>query len=494
MDQNNYGQTDNNLPGQNPVSQSDVPQNLPGQNSGDEPVVPQDLPGQQSIGQTPSSPNLSEKKPTKIFRTNIKSNNNSTIFVLIVTVVVIIIIGLIILFSGGDGESTGEAPAVVLPDSGSGENVIDVVEEPLIGVEKDSILRSEDSGLSFETYFFLATEERLGSVDVLNISFHPKMEGEIVVSTYDDGLFINKESSVNKWNVIYFPQQKIYSFIIDKYDPDYRAFASGVVSENGRIFRTEDKGETWRAVYAEPGDRTYVSSLTQDPVNQNIIIAGTSAGTLIRSVDGGDTWNNIGQDITGKISDFTHDSDGTSMTYLLVEGREIYHSYDAGLNWLDWEDVKDQEIRDLNTQATALSRAGDRDGYIRLREQSAALRDKDREEGRPTGIVTIVADPNRTGILYAGLRRGLYRSVDYGKYWQPVNIIESAEKFAITSIAVNPDNSDEISFVAGNSFYRSVNNGVSWAVTPLDKTRNASFVAYDPFDTNVIYIGLSAEK
>jgi hypothetical protein len=97
-------------------------------------------------------------------------------------------------------------------------------------------------------------------------------------------------------------------------------------------------------------------------------------------------------------------------------------------------------------------------------------------------------------VLYATLSKGVYRSSNFGKYWKQINIIESAERYPIPSVAINPDDSNEISFVAGDTFYRSTNYGSTWSVTPLDKTRNASFVAYDPFDTTIIYLGLSAKK
>jgi photosystem II stability/assembly factor-like uncharacterized protein len=360
-------------------------------------------------------------------------------------------------------------------------------------VEKDSILKSVDSGLSFETYFKIQTNTELGAVDVLGITFHPEVKDKIIVSTYDDGLFLN-ENKVNQWKVIQFPPQKIYSFILDKIDPDSRSFASGVTSGNGRIFRTENGGEAWRVVYAEPGANTTVSALTQDPNDNNIIIAGTSAGTLIRSVDRGDTWKNIGQKITSSIKHFTHDSTKTSVTYLLMNGGKIYHSYDAGLTWLNWEEEKTKEIKNLNDSASELSKSGNKAGADSLRAQAKAIQERNKIEKTPSGIINIVGDPSRTGVLYASLTKGLYRSTDYGKYWKKLNIIESAEKFPILSIAINPENSDEISFVSGNSFYRSINYGATWSVTPLDKTRNASFVAYDPFDPTVIFIGLSAKK
>jgi photosystem II stability/assembly factor-like uncharacterized protein len=418
--------------------------------------------------------------------------NNVTVYIIIGIAVVVVIIAMIGIASVliGNNNDPVSTETIDIPGVAGETQESDM---PIAGVYKDSILKSVDSGLNFDTYFWIGTETELGAIDVLSITFHPEVQNNIVVSTYDDGLFIN-EGKNDQWQPIAFPPQKIYSFILDKNDPDNRAFASGVVGGNGRIFRTTDKGTNWRAVYAEPGNNTYVSALTQDPLDNNIIVAGTSAGTLIRSTDGGDTWKNIGQKISGNISHFTHDSKEASFVYLLLRGGKIYHSYDAGLTWLNWEEEKTKEITALSDRATELSRAGNKDGANALKDQVTALKDRNKTEKTPSGIIFIVADPNTSGVLYASLNKGLYRSTDYGKYWKQINIIESAERFPIPSVAINPDNSDEISFVAGNSFYRSINYGATWAVTPLDKTRNASFVAYDPFDTNVIYLGLSAKK
>lgn len=420
-----------------------------------------------------------------------KENKNIIIFIGISIFVIFIVIigGLIVIFSGGSKGGTAtnsDELQIITPETQKVEVVVP-------GVEKDSILKSVDSGLSFETYFRVVTNTEPGSIDVLGIAFHPEVKDKIVVSTYDNGLFLN-ENNINLWQPVSFPPQKIYSFLLDKKDPDNRSFASGVVSGNGRIFRTDDGGYSWRVVYAEPGLNTYVSALVQDPLNSNIIIAGTSGGTLVRSVDGGDTWKNIGQKISSSISQFTHDSVMSSVTYLLMKGGKIYHSYDAGLTWLNWEEEKTKEIKSLNDQASAASRAGNKDGAQYLKDQVKAIQERNKTEKTPSGIINIVADPNKSGVLYASLSKGLYRSTDYGKYWKPINIIESAEKFPILSVAINPNDSNEISFVSGNSFYRSVNYGSTWAITPLDKTRNASFVAYDPFDPTIIYLGLSAKK
>jgi photosystem II stability/assembly factor-like uncharacterized protein len=112
----------------------------------------------------------------------------------------------------------------------------------------------------------------------------------------------------------------------------------------------------------------------------------------------------------------------------------------------------------------------------------------------PSGIVSIAPDPAVSGTLYAGTNAGLFRSTDYGKYWYELNIIESAKQFPIRSIAVNPKNPKEVVFVSGKAFYKSTNGGETWAITSLSVDRDASFVAYDPFDPKYLLIGLRKFK
>ncbi len=414
---------------------------------------------------------------------------NKSIFIIMggIASAILVIAVIFIMFSGDNKESASPAPEQAAP-------VATQKSELLQNVIKDSVLRSTDGGETFESYFTIATTAgaKLGLADVLSISFHPKVRDRVIVTTFQDGLFIN-EGRKNSWKPIEFPPKKIYSFILDKGSPDNRVFASGVVEDNGRIFRTNDAGTNWRAVYSEPGVGTYVSGLAQHPKKFNVILAGTSAGTLIKSLDGGTSWKNLGGKIDGIISNFSFDSKDDQFVYLLTYQSSIYFSKNEGITWQSWAEEKAREIDELRARSRELANKGDRTGSLKIDGQIEALQKKDRENPAPYSILLVVADPIKQGTIYASASGGLYRSTDYGKFWTKINIIESAEKYPIRSIAVSPKNSDEIVFVSGKSFYKSTNWGDTWSVIPLDYTRNTSFVAYDPFDLKTIFIGVSSK-
>lgn len=411
---------------------------------------------------------------------------------------VVIVIGLIaLLFLGGKGG--GSTPPEESTNASTEKKVAgtphDTTQQKtssdLTGmVVKDSVLRSMDHGETFETYFTIATTSKIGLANVLSISFHPLIPDRIIVTTNEDGLYVN-EGRKNSWAPIVFPPKKIYSFILDRTDPNNRVFASGVVEKNGRVFRTDNAAETWRAVYAEPGEGTYVSALAQHTKTGNIIFAGTSGGTIVKSVDNGNTWRNVGENIGGTILNFTFDTTDKNFHYLLAKGI-VYHTKTGGLSWMDWEQEKAKEVQDLEKRASEYAKSGDTTNATRLRRMASDLRKQNTMDKRPPGIIFIVADPNVKGRIYASAGKGLWRSNDYGKYWKKLNIIESAEQFPIRSVAVNPKNSNELVFVSGKTFYRSTDKGETWSLVPLNNSRNASFVAYDPFDPALIFIGLSS--
>ncbi|OGF63053.1 hypothetical protein A2662_00420 [Candidatus Giovannonibacteria bacterium RIFCSPHIGHO2_01_FULL_45_33] len=410
--------------------------------------------------------------------------NKSMLKIAVNLAVIFVVIFLIVIFFFGNKNNTGSTgtPSKTTAGKNASKDLVPIV-------VLDSIVRSADAGESFEKYFKVATSSKIGNADVLSIVFHPLIRDRVFVTTYQDGIFLN-EKRVNSWTKIDFPPKKIYSFILDNSSPDNRIFASGVVEENGRIFRTDDGGNKWRVVYAEPGLNSLVSALAQYPKNPKLIIAGTSMGTIVKSFDRGDTWKNVGQKIDGRISNFDFDST-KQFTYMLSYQSKIYFSTDEGSTWKNWEDEKAKEVAALNSQANALAGKQDSAGADALRKQAAALQKRNNENRQPGGVINIVTDPTKSGIIYAGTTNGLYRSKDYGKYWNKLNIIESAEKFPIKSVAISPKNSNEIVFVSGRSFYKSINNGDTWAVVPVNNSINAVFVAYDPFDPKIIFIGLS---
>lgn len=332
-----------------------------------------------------------------------------------------------------------------------------------------SIWRSTDGGKTFEPKVTVDEKRRITSAEVLDISFvtrdpqgdpNPSRAPSIFVATVDSGIFKSSDAG-ELWEPREFPPQKVYRFTADSVNPE-RMFATGVVANRAKIFRTKDGGNTWVDVYTEPGTGTVITSLAQAPRSPETIFAGTSMGTVVRSMDGGETWKNIGTSINGPITEIAFDAADPSRLYALAFEKKVYRSDDNGLTW------NDPITSQTGTGVSVVT---------------------------PSGMVALIADPLVSGTLYLGTKAtGIFRSIDAGATWKKLNIIESAEKFPIRAFAVNPKNSSEIVFTSGRTFYKSTNSGDTWSVVPLNVDRDISVVAYDPFDSGTLYLGLRKFK
>ncbi len=322
-------------------------------------------------------------------------------------------------------------------------------------VQPGSVWKSADGGQTFEVKSQVDETQTISKADVLSLSFHPQDRNIIYIGTIDHGIFKTIDGG-EFWEQIVFPPKKIYSFILDKIAPDERMFASGSLNGLGKIFRTDDGGENWRAVYTEPGDQVVITILAQHPRDMNVLFAGTSAGTVVKSVDSGETWRNIGGALEGPITDIVFDAAQPLSLYALSISSKVYFSADGGANWQD------------------RSKSADSSSAVKM----------------PDALLSLTADPLVSGRVYGSKNGGLYRSNDFGVSWNKINIIESAEKFPVRALAINPRDPEEMIFAAGSAFYKSKNGGATWAVSDLFINRGVSVLAYNPEDPSVIYMTL----
>jgi len=103
-------------------------------------------------------------------------------------------------------------------------------------------------------------------------------------------------------------------------------------------------------------------------------------------------------------------------------------------------------------------------------------------------ILSIAIDPNDTSIIWAGTQYGggILKSTNGGDYWVSKGLTD--ENF-VHSIAINPDNSNEILVGAGfydGNIYKSTNGGENW----VKKDSAIAFVfdiKYDPRDPQFVY-------
>jgi photosystem II stability/assembly factor-like uncharacterized protein len=153
------------------------------------------------------------------------------------------------------------------------------------------------------------------------------------------------------------------------------------------LYGTEDGGATWDL--RNGNSSRPISPLAVDPEDPRIVY-GIEQGRLVRSSDGARTWSDAGLDAIPE-NIWT-----TPVEIFVKSGASLLHrSTDGGTTW----------------------------------ERTASV--------PPLSIHSLVADPHRSGLLWAGTAgHGIFRSADNGDTWIPDN--EGIETLPVYDLAFDP--------------------------------------------------------
>jgi photosystem II stability/assembly factor-like uncharacterized protein len=231
---------------------------------------------------------------------------------------------------------------------------------------------------------------------------------------------------------------------------------------SGGVWKTSNAGITFSPLFDKQISYS-IGTVAIDPSNSNVIWVGTGENVsgrhvawgdgVYKSMDGGQSWKNVGLKNSQHISKFLIDPKDSNVVYVAAEGplwsvggdRGVYKTTDGGANWtqvltLDENTgVTDLEFMPGNTQQIyaaayqrrrstwALLAGGPSSGIYKSHDSGASwsLKSKGLPEGDmgKIGLAVTKANPD---IVYATIeankeQRGFYRSLDQGESWSKQN-------------------------------------------------------------------------
>ena len=279
-----------------------------------------------------------------------------------------------------------------------------------------------------------------------------------------------------------------------------------VGAASGGIWKTEDGGLSWRPVFDDHPVHA-IGSLAVAASDPQIVWAGTgephirsnvSIGNGVwKSTDGGDTWQHMGLDATGRISDVLIHPRDPDVVYVAALGhghspqpeRGIFRTTDGGATW---EQVL---FVDENTGASDLEMDPNNPRILFAGMWQVSINTWNRESGgpgsgifasrdggdtwakleghglptRPVGKVDVCMTAADSRRVYALIETGdgvpwhgeetdsgeLWRSEDGGREWQLINHSRDlAGRSAYYTVChVSPEDADEAYFLAAPFFY-----------------------------------------
>ena len=316
------------------------------------------------------------------------------------------------------------------------------------------VFKSADNGETFRPAMSLPKGD-LSGVSVNSLAFDTSSP-DIIYLASPSGIY-KTEDAAGHWRYILSGLAGA-RVAVDPKDPKI-IYAVGLVGQNGKIIKSFDGGASWVDIYTEPSKNNPVLALDISKSNPAVLVAGLGNGEIIRSLDAGQTWQSS-RDFADRVLSLEFAPNGDLFALTLAKG--LFRSSDSGINW--------------TAASGALATVS-----VDVIGQSA---------GTVSKFDYLALDKRQPGVLYLGTDQGLFRSVNNGAFWSILPLPVKNTALRVTSVAVNPGNSNDVLVAVGNTVFKSTNGGVTWETKVLNTQAEIKQIIINPQSTNIMYLGI----
>ncbi len=366
--------------------------------------------------------------------------------------VVAIIVGVTAVFRGGFVPSSAQS-------------------ERLLGVTA-----SADRAVSWTPRVRIDDREHIGRTSVYTIVQHPREEGTWYLGTRDAGMYITTDEGATwrRFEARNGPSARVHvnQIAFSPHSPEVLFLAT--FEERGALLRSLDGGATFTEVY-RTGKETSITVIRFDPSSPERVYVTTGDGTILRSDDGGTFWHHVHR-LQGRVLDFAANPVNATELFAVVERRGLVRSRDGGNTW----ETPGRGF--FFSGGSGIGRSGSAGG-VRTTPSPTLQNFSRSTEGR-----AIVIDRNNPSHLYYAGAHGLIESFDGGETWVRTGFIEPLTVFMVMQ---DPVDAHTLYASADNLLYQSRNRGQSWAVTGLRTNHRVVALGINRFNTQELFAGLS---
>ena len=263
------------------------------------------------------------------------------------------------------------------------------------------------------------------------------------LAAYEAGVYRTDDGGATWTHISSYPSDYAHSVLADPASPD----AVYVGSEPAALFRSDDAGVTWDECrsfqdvpestnwgFHAPTRDSHIRDLVISPGNSDLLYAGIEVGGVVRSTDGGSSW----QQLPGLDDDIhcLHLGTDKQQRVYVATASAPYRSSNSGD---DWEKINDGLDRRYTLHI------------------AAAPDDADQV------LVTVSENARRKAPQF-------YRSADGGQSWQLVEGIGEGEEAESMVVAFewDPSSPDDVyAGTDGGELYHSPDRGQTWQQLPV---------------------------
>lgn len=312
-------------------------------------------------------------------------------------------------------------------------------------------------------------------------------------------------------------------------DPtDHRRFF--VAAASGGVWRTTDAGVTFEPVFDAQGSYS-IGCVAIDPNNPSVVWVGTGENNsqrsvswgdgVYKSVDGGNTWSNVGLKESEHIGTIRIDPRNSDVVYVAAQGplwrpggdRGLYKTTDGGQTWQCILEISENTgVNEVHFDprnpdvlyASAYQRrrhvwtlidGGPESAIYKSTDAGATWRKLTNgipgvDKGR-IGLAVSPADPD---VIYAIIeaaegKQGVYRSTDRGESWHKRSSYMTSSPQYYNELVADPHDVDRL-YALDTYLQVSEDGGAGWSSVPNDNRHVDDHALWiDPTDTDHLLVG-----
>lgn len=289
-------------------------------------------------------------------------------------------------------------------------------------------------------------------VDVLRIVQDPADDDVLYATTRSNGLWFTHDAG-KSWD---HPRDerlasgRIFGFQIHPTQP-----CTLFVSTGNTLLKSTTCARSWVQVHKTGSFDDGLDTITDVAVNiqrPTELYLGTLSGNVLKSEDNGVSWRSVHRERNARVKQVLVDPFNAQTVFVAYANDGIFRTQDGGVTW----DNVSPDTRDFRGS----------------QEYSYG-----------------VFDPTTPDRILVANKYGILVTNDNGNSWEAMNLVSAPGEALIFSLAINPDNNNEIYYGTLNAFYRSKNGGETWETQKVPTRRAITALMVDRSDTKVVYLG-----
>ncbi len=376
------------------------------------------------------------------------------------------------IFRSANSGATWAAVSGIVPTAGATPLLLDQLQPTRLfaGTSLNGMYTSTDSGATWTASSYGMT------LFVRGLAINPLSTNTLYAGSLGAGVFKSVDGAAT-WTNVGLRDRNVFKLAIDPIHPQtiYAATSRG-------LSRSSDGGTSWRGLGQ---NAAFVLSMVVDPRDRNRIFVGTTAGSVFRSVDGGQTWEEAGFGLPPLTIFALAIDPETGALYAGPERSGVWRSTNSGDAWSTFGGgLGDVFVGSLSVGANHAVYASSIGSGVFV-NTGAGWTPSSHGLASP-----MIADVESVGgvLVAATLDAGVFRSINSGANWTWSSSGLTTSR--VSSLTVDPIVASRIYAATPDGVFRSDNAGESWtAVNTGMRGVNTWSVTVDPSAASNLYAG-----